>query len=209
MTTRWEAEGLFVKVCGLGTPADVEAAAEAGADAVGFVFWEPSPRHHDLPTIRRLAEASPVTTVLVTVDLDSEDLLAAAAQAGVDAVQPHGRHSGVAAAAARRFGLGVIQPVRAGQEPPPETPNELLLIDTPHATLPGGTGETFDWDAIAHLERRFLLAGGLDPDNVADAVQRVRPFGVDASSGLESSPGVKDPARIRDFVKVAKETHRP
>ncbi|HEX7100274.1 MAG TPA: phosphoribosylanthranilate isomerase [Acidimicrobiia bacterium] len=209
MSVRWEADGLFVKVCGLGTPEDVEAAADAGADAVGFVFWEPSPRHHDLQTIRRLAGASPVTTVLVTVDLDSQELLAAATQAGVDAVQPHGRHSGVAAAAARRFGLGVIQPVRAGQEPPPETPNELLLIDTPHATLPGGTGETFDWDAIAHLERRFLLAGGLDPDNVADAVQRVRPFGVDASSGLESSPGVKDPARIRDFVKVAKETHRP
>lgn len=208
MTTRWEADGLFVKVCGLGTPADVEAAAEAGADAVGFVFWEPSPRHKDLSTIRRLAEGSPVTTVLVTVDLGSEELLDAATRAGVDAVQPHGRHSVVASAAARRFGLGVILPIKAGDEPPARAPDELLLVDTPHSKLPGGTGETFDWDTIAHLDRRFLLAGGLDPDNVAAAVQRVRPFGVDASSGLESSPGVKDHARIRDFVKVAKEAHR-
>lgn len=202
---RWEAEGLFVKVCGVGTNEEVEAAADTGADAVGFVFWEPSPRHHDLDTIRRLAAASPVTTVLVTVDLDSATLLAAASQTGVDAVQLHGKHAPVAAAAARRIGLGVIRPVKADQPFPDLTSDELLLVDSPHTGLPGGSGRSFDWDTLSDLERPFLLAGGLDPDNVAGAVHKVRPFGVDASSGLESSPGVKDVGLIRQFVQAAKE----
>ncbi|HEX2154333.1 MAG TPA: phosphoribosylanthranilate isomerase [Acidimicrobiia bacterium] len=195
---------LFVKVCGVGRPEELEAAVEAGADAVGFVFWRRSPRHHDLPTIRRLAETSSVTTVLVTVDLDSTSLLAAAGQAGVDAVQPHGEHAAVAAAVARRIGLGVIRPVKAGADIGDVAADDLLLVDSPHSDLPGGSGTAFDWDVDLDLDRPFLLAGGLDPGNVADAVRRVRPFGVDASSGLESAPGVKDPDLIRRFVDEAK-----
>lgn len=202
--TAWKSDGLFVKVCGLGTPADVEVAVAAGADAVGFVFWEPSPRHHDLATIRRLASASPLITVLVTVDLDSATLLAAASQTGVEAVQPHGLHGAVAASAARRMGFGVIRPVKAGDETDDVAPEDLLLVDNPDTELPGGSGESFNWDIVRELDRPFLLAGGLDPDNVAEAVRRVHPFGVDASSGLESSPGVKDSGLIRQFVKEAK-----
>ncbi|HSJ34017.1 MAG TPA: phosphoribosylanthranilate isomerase [Acidimicrobiia bacterium] len=202
--TVWDSEGLFVKVCGLGTEADLEAANQAGADAVGFVWWEESPRHRELDTIRRLAAASGVPTVLVTVDLDSAALLDAAGRAEVDAVQPHGENAAVAAAAARRLGFRVIRPVKAGSVPLDAAPDDLLLVDTPHPELPGGSGERFDW-TILDLERPFLLAGGLSPDNVAEAVRTVRPFGVDASSGLESSPGVKDADLIRRFIEEAKQ----
>jgi len=201
----WEVDGLFVKVCGLGSPDDVSVAADAGADAAGFVWWERSPRHRELDEIRSLAGLSPLTSVLVTVDLDSETLLAAAARAGVDAVQPHGRHAAVAAATARRMGFGVIRPVPAGDVPADLADDDLLLVDTPDADLPGGTGRPFDWALASDVGRSFLLAGGLGPDNVADAVRRVRPFGVDASSGLESSPGVKDADLIRRFVEEAKQ----
>ncbi len=84
-------------------------------------------------------------------------------------------------------------------------PSDLLLVDTPHPHLPGGTGEVFDWARLAPIDRPFLLAGGLTPDNVSAAVRQVRPFGVDASSGLESSPGVKDVDLIRRFIQEAKE----
>ena len=197
-------EGRFVKVCGLGTVTDVEIATGAGADAVGFVWYEPSPRHHSHVHIATLARASSVTTVLVTVDLDSDALLAAAGRAGVGAVQPHGRHAAVAAAAARRMGFDVIRPVPSGAVPDDLDPDDLLLVDTPDDDLPGGTGRAFDWSTAASIDRPFLLAGGLTPDNVADAIAVVDPFGVDASSGLESSPGVKDPDLIRRFVERAK-----
>jgi phosphoribosylanthranilate isomerase len=201
----WQADGLFVKICGLGTPGDVSAAAEAGADAVGFVWWERSPRHRPLDEIRALVGRSRRPTVLVTVDLDSETLIAAAGRAGVDAVQPHGRNAAVAAAAARRVGLSVIRPVSAGGVPVDVAADDLLLVDTPDPDLPGGTGRPFDWSLAVEVGRPFLLAGGLGPDNVAEAVKQVRPFGVDASSGLESSPGVKDADLIRRFVEEAKQ----
>jgi phosphoribosylanthranilate isomerase len=202
--TAWRSEGLFVKVCGLGTEEDVAVASQSGADAIGFVWWEKSPRHRELDTIRRLAALSEIPTVLVTVDLDSAALLDAAGRAGVDAVQPHGDHAAVAAAAARRLGFQVIRPIPAGSVPADIAPTDLLLVDTPHPDLPGGSGQTFDW-ATLDIDRPFLLAGGLTPDNVAEAVETVRPFGVDASSGLESSPGVKDADLIRRFIEEAKQ----
>ncbi len=204
--TRWETKHgeTFVKVCGLGEVTDVEAAAEAGADAVGFVWWERSPRHRELDEIRSLTEGASPTTVLVTVDLDSETLVAAAARAGVDAVQPHGQHAAVAATVARRMGFAVIRPVSAGDVPAGVHDDDLLLVDTPDDDLPGGTGRSFDWSLADEVGHRFLLAGGLGPANVREAVARVRPFGVDASSGLESSPGVKDADLIRRFVEEAK-----
>ncbi len=201
----WTSEGVYVKVCGLRQERDLEAAAEAGADAVGFVWYRPSPRHLELGEIARLASRTHLTTVLVTADLDSASLLDAASRTGVDAVQPHGAQGRVSMAAARRIGLGVVHPVGAGEELPPMIGDDLLLVDTPDEELPGGTGRTFEWELAAAIDRPFLLAGGLGPDSVAEAVRKVRPFGVDASSGLESSPGVKDAAAIRRFVKEAKE----
>ena len=195
---------MFVKVCGLGTLDDVAAAADAGADAVGFVWHRPSPRHRALHEIEALTAKAPMITVLVTVDLDSAGLLDAAAKAGVSAVQPHGRHGAVAAAAARGSGLDVIRPVSMGAPIDDVAAEDLLLVDTPDDELAGGTGRSFDWSLAAGIGRRFLLAGGLTPSTVADAIAAAHPFGVDASSGLESSPGVKDPDRIRRFVEEAK-----
>jgi phosphoribosylanthranilate isomerase len=201
----WIAQGLFVKVCGLGTHADVQVATEAGADAVGFVWYAPSPRHLELDDIRELAAHATVPTVLVTAGIDSATLLAAASKTGVDAVQPHGVAAAVSVAAARRVGLGVIHPVSAGDDIEAMRGDDLLLVDSPDPEMVGGRGEVFDWDVAADIERPFLLAGGLTPANVAEAVERVRPFGVDASSGLESSPGVKSVDLIRRFVEEAKQ----
>lgn len=201
----WESDGLYVKVCGLRDERDMEAAAEAGADAVGFVWYRPSPRHLELSEIARLVTRTELRTVLVTADVDSATLVDAASRTGVDAVQPHGAHSVVSIAAARRIGLDIIHPVGAGEEVPPMIGGDLLLVDNPDSELPGGTGRAFEWDLAAVIDRPFLLAGGLGPDSVAKAVRKVRPFGVDASSGLESSPGVKDAGAIRRFVQEAKQ----
>lgn len=194
----------FVKVCGVRTAGDIDVAVSAGADAIGFVWFEPSPRHLPLARIAPLAAATPVTSVLVTVGLDSETLVAAAGRAGVDAVQPHGDHAAVASAAARRMGFDVIRPLPAGTDPRTVPAEDLVLVDTPDDDLVGGTGRAFDWDLTASVDRPFLLAGGLTPDTVADAIGAADPFGVDASSGLESEPGVKDPVLIRRFVEEAK-----
>lgn len=201
----WESEGLYVKVCGVRNESDVEAAAEAGADAVGFVWYRPSPRHLELTEIAGLVSRTQLTTVLVTADVDSATLVDAASRTGVDAVQPHGAHAVVSIAAARRMGLDIIHPIGAGEDVPPMIGEDLLLVDTPDSELPGGTGRGFEWELAAAIDRPFLLAGGLGPHSVAEAVRKVRPFGVDASSGLESSPGVKDAAAIRRFVQEAKQ----
>lgn len=196
---------LFVKVCGLDTSGAVAAALDAGADALGFVWWDKSPRHLDLGDISRLTDGLPRPAVLVTVDLEASVALEAALETGVSGVQPHGRNAAAAADAARRAGLWVIRPIAAGEPADPVPDPDLLLVDTPGTGLPGGSGTRFDLGLVSGLDRPFLLAGGLGPKNVAKAVRKVRPFGVDASSRLESSPGVKDTDRIRRFVEEAKQ----
>lgn len=195
----------WVKVCGLSRPAEVEAAVAAGADAVGFVFYEPSPRNVTPETARSLGAGIGVTTVAVTVDLDADSLLHLADMAGVDAVQPHGDHAETTAAAALDAGLAVLRPI------PVVGPvdlgaisgDELPLLDSDSV---GGTGVAFDWSWIEGLERPFVLAGGLGPDNIEEAIARLAPWGVDASSGLESAPGVKDLTKVATFVNKAKGT---
>jgi phosphoribosylanthranilate isomerase len=195
----------WVKVCGLSRPTEVEAAVSAGADAVGFVFYEPSPRNITPELARGLGAAVGVMTVAVTVDLDADSLLHVADVAGVGAVQPHGDNAESAAAAALDAGLAVLRPV------PVNGPvdlgaisgDELPLLDSDSV---GGTGVVFDWSWIQGLERPFVLAGGLGPENIEAAIARVAPWGVDASSGLESAPGVKDLTKVAAFVKKAKGT---
>lgn len=193
----------WVKVCGLSRVEEVEAAVAAGADAVGFVFFAPSPRNVTPDHARRLGTGAPVVTVAVTVDLDADSLLHVAEVAGVQAVQPHGEHAAVAAAAAVSAGLAVLRPVAVDGPPDLSTvpADELPLLDSDAI---GGTGAPFDWSWLDGVDRRFVLAGGLGPENVAGAVARIHPWGVDASSGLESAPGIKDLARVAAFVRRAK-----
>jgi len=196
----------WVKVCGLRKRQDVEAAVEAGADAVGFVLWEGSPRHVTVPEMFALGDGIPALRFLLTVDATADQLLESARLAGVDGVQPHGRSSGEAAAAAVIAGYFVLHPLDAGAaldfSSVPE--DQVPIIDSPPNGLPGGGGVPFDWSSVPTTDRRFVLAGGLNPQNVGAAIKAVAPWGVDASSGLESSPGEKDPALITRFVKRAK-----
>jgi len=193
----------WVKVCGLSRPAEVEVAVAAGADAVGFVFYEPSPRNVSPALARSLGEYAGVMTVAVTVDLDADSLLHLADLAGVDAVQPHGDHADRAATAAIEAGLAVLRPVSVtGTIDLSDIPgDELPLLDS---DVIGGTGTGFDWTWIDGVDRPFVLAGGLGPDNVAEAIARLAPWGVDASSGLESAPGIKDLDKVAAFVNRAK-----
>ncbi|MDH3606669.1 MAG: phosphoribosylanthranilate isomerase [Acidimicrobiia bacterium] len=195
----------WVKVCGLSRPAEVAAAVEAGADAVGFVFYEPSPRNLTPEAARRLGADLPVLTVAVTVDLDADTLLHLADVSGVGAVQPHGTGAEGAAQAALAVGLAVLRPVTVTGpvDLSPISGDELPLLDSD--TI-GGTGTAFEWEWVSGLERPFVLAGGLTADNIEKAIGRVKPWGVDASSGLESAPGIKDLAKVASFVQRAKAT---
>ena len=196
----------WVKVCGLRRHAEVEAAVKAGADAVGFVTVPGSPRELALGDVADLTADVPARRVLLTVDLAPAQLLAAAALAGVDGVQPYGRHAEAAAEAAAAAGLFVLHPLRVGAAGALPVPAEgaTALYDTHRAGSYGGTGETFAWTRLEGIEADFVVAGGLGPGNVGDLVRSIRPWGVDASSRLESRAGVKDLGKVTAFVEEAK-----
>ena len=199
---------VWVKVCGLSELSHLEAAVEAGADAFGLVLAAGTPRCITLETARRLANASPIPGFLVTVDQTPQDLLQLVEQVGARGVQPHGRHGRRAAHQAARLGLRVLRPVKvgAGRVSVDDVPTDQIpILDTADSRRHGGTGRSFDYQKVPQMGRKWVLAGGLGPQNVAAAVKRLQPWGVDASSHLESSLGVKDPARIRDFVREAKQ----
>ena len=196
----------WVKVCGMRTAGDLEAAASAGADAVGLVLVEGTPRYLEVDEAARLASISRVPAVILTLDARPEELVELADRVGAAGVQPYGDHVPEAAGAAARAGAFVLRPHRVrgpvdlGSIPPGHT--ALLDGYSPHGL--GGTGKQVAPEWLPPPGSRYVLAGGLNPSNVADAVSHYRPWGVDASSGLESAPGVKDPVRIRSFVTNAK-----
>ena len=191
----------WVKVCGMTTPEAIDAANEAGADAIGLVMDPESTRHLAPPDARVLAErVSPgIEIVLVTRHADPGDVLSWADSIGATMVQPHGDQQLQAAEAASALGLAVLMPGPADLQP-----GWRRLVDNP---IPG-SGETLDWDDLSGLggeaTGEWVLAGGLSPSNVASAVARAKPWGVDASSGLESAPGLKDPELIKSFVSAAR-----
>ena len=206
-----------VKICGLTTPEHVTAAVEAGATYVGFVFFPPSPRCVSPENAAELAALVPagVCKVALTVnatDTDLEDILRAAP---MDMLQLHGSETPERVEQVKsRFGLPVMKAVGVADAtdlPKIDTYNRVadqLLIDAKppkNATLPGGNGLTFDWRLIAG--RRWpipwMLAGGLTPDNVAQAKRLTGATQLDVSSGVESAPGVKDPALVRAFIQAA------
>lgn len=200
---------VWVKVCGLAKLADLVSACEAGADAFGMVLAPATPRYITVERAKELADASPIPGILVTVDQTPDHLLELVELVGASGVQPHGRHGSEAAEAAARRGLMVLEPVKVGSDPVSldDVPlPHIPILDTADSGRHGGTGRSFDYGNVPQIHRRWVLAGGLGPQNVADAVKKLRPWGVDASSNLESSLGVKDPSLIRSFVREAKKT---
>ena len=206
-----------VKICGLGTAADVAACVDAGAAYVGFVFFPKSPRHLTLGAAKAMAMEVPpgVAKVALTVNATDADLDELVAAVPLDMLQLHGTESPDRVADVRaRFGLPVMKAVGVADEGDLSPLNDhalaadQLLIDAKppkDADLPGGNGLTFDWRLIAG--RRWpvpwMLAGGLTPENVAEAVRLTGAQQVDVSSGVESAPGVKDAQLIHDFARAA------
>jgi phosphoribosylanthranilate isomerase len=206
---------LLVKICGITKPEDAQCAVEAGADALGFVFWYMSPRKVEPARAAEIAHALPrsVLRIGVFVDTPRAEMARIADEVGLDMLQLHGEESPEALADLPRR---VIKAVRVGKGFKADDALRFagaaagILVDTrlPGETqLPGGTGVPFDWSLVAGLARRvpfLMLAGGLGPDNVADAIRAVRPHAVDVSSGVEGLPGRKDPEKIRAFVAAAR-----
>jgi len=201
----------WVKVCGLTDDKAVAAVVNGGADAAGFVLAPSSPRYLSVDEAAALMDGVPVSRFIVTVDFTVEDAIFAAEATGADGIQAHGAHAQAVAAEALGAGYLSLYPVRVEAHTVTDSLRAvpaaaMPLLDNYSREQHGGTGVTFDWSLIDDPGRPFVLAGGLGPDNVAEAVATVGPFGVDASSRLESSRGVKDPRRILDFIREAKQT---
>jgi phosphoribosylanthranilate isomerase len=194
----------WVKLCGMRTRADVEAAEAAGADAVGFVVVSGSPRSISPDEARRAGEGTAVDRFVLTVGLETEEVLEVAAAAGATGVQLYGEHAGEAARVALGSGLRVLFPIRVSGPPDLSAVPEgaVPLLDTAVPGVYGGTGRSFDWSLAAGIGREVVIAGGLHSGNVAEAVRVARPWGVDVSSGIESAPGVKDHEEMRRFVEA-------
>lgn len=206
-----------VKICGLMTPGDVEATVQAGASYVGFVFFPPSPRHLEIAAASALADLVPrgVTKVALTVNADDALLDEITSNVAIDMLQLHGSEPPARVSEVKtRTGLPVMKAV--GVARPEDLPKiaeyegvaDQILIDakpSKDATRPGGNGLAFDWTLIADRswDIPWMLAGGLTPDNLADAVRLTGAGQLDASSSLESAPGVKDPAKIAAFLSAA------
>jgi phosphoribosylanthranilate isomerase len=193
---------MFVKVCGLRTSADVDVAVSSGADAVGFMFAV-SPRQVDPATARSLmAVAGSALTVGVFHRQPVEEVRAIAEATGVDAVQLHGDYpkDAFTALADPRWQLIRAVPFTAPDLYVGAYGDQFLLVDAPR----GGSGESWDYASVAGLDGQWLLAGGLTPASVAAATAAAGAWGVDVSSGVESSRGVKDHGLIRDFVAAAR-----
>jgi len=194
---------MFVKICGITRLEDALAAVDAGANAIGFVFWPNSPRFLDPHRARAIAARLPpfVTPVGLFVNQPREYVGGVASLVRLGAVQLHGDETPEFAASIAAPVIRALPIDRAQAWPEGAT----LLLDAHDPVQRGGTGRTIDWMAAAAIaaRRRVLLAGGLTPDNVAGAIAQVHPFGIDVSSGVERAPGIKDPWLMRSFYAAA------
>jgi len=191
----------IVKVCGITNEADARVAIDSGANALGFNFYKKSPRYITPQRARQIAAALPAgcLKVGIFVNASEPELLDAAAQARLDVLQLHGDGCALPLSAPAR----IWRAIAATHAPPPEnTAIDAYLLDAP-SPQHGGSGQTFDWTLAARFPHPVIIAGGLDASNVAAAIRIASPRGVDACSRLESSPGNKDPHRVREFVRAA------
>jgi len=202
----------LVKVCGITNARDARVAADAGADAVGFIFAE-SPRRVGVVEARRISIALPENVVRVGVFVDEKpaEILRISDEVGLDLVQLHGDEKPEAVTAVREAGVKVMKALRvrstASLEKLDEYEADLILLDAHSAKARGGTGERFDWEVAKYLRGRdnIVVSGGLGPGNVREAIEFFEPYGVDASSSLEDGPGRKNGELVRRFVLAAKD----
>ena len=196
-----------VKICGITRVADAEAAVAAGADAIGLVFYARSPRFVDLETARRISQSLPafVTSVALFLNPEEDQVQQVLDLVPIDLLQFHGTEP---VEFCEAFGRPWIKAI--GIEGTDELEQRCqdyvaargILLDSHASGAAGGTGKTFNWDRIpASLKNRIILAGGLTPDNIAEAIETVRPYAVDLSSGVESAPGIKDAALIAQLMQ--------
>ncbi|HET6466140.1 MAG TPA: phosphoribosylanthranilate isomerase [Nitrospiria bacterium] len=199
-----------VKICGIMNVHDALAAAEFGADAVGFVLYRSSPRYTDLKTIKNIIAQLPpfVTTVGVFANAEEREILSTVNECGLDVIQLQGDEP---ADLCRRLGSRVIKAIRIRDK---FSLNRMIpykvrafVLDTFRDGQLGGTGETFDWNLAMEAKKfgKIILAGGLTPDNIQQAVEQVRPYGVDVSSGVEERVGKKDLTKLKRFIELAKQ----
>ena len=199
-----------VKICGITNLLDAQAAVTADADLLGFIFCEASPRYMTVEKAAAIARHLPphVVRVGVFVNPTEELVIRAMGECGLNLLQFHGDET---PEFCTQFGIMSMKAFRlrdaASLEALPNYPTDAWLLDTYVEEKAGGTGKTFSWDLAIEAQKfgkPIFLAGGLAPENVAEAVRRVRPFAVDVSSGVEASPGKKDRAKVRAFISAAR-----
>jgi phosphoribosylanthranilate isomerase len=202
----------LVKICGITRLEDAEAAVACGADALGFVFWPKSPRYIDSYRARAIVSSLPpfVTPVGVFVDQPAEEINRIAGAARLGAIQLHGNEN---PGSVQSLDLPVVKAIAVGSSDAATVDawpaNIIVLLDVHDPIRRGGTGQTVDWAAAAEIarRRRTILAGGLTAENVGDAIARVRPYGIDVSSGVEASPGIKDQGRLKALFEAVHGSH--
>lgn len=192
----------LIKICGITNEEDAQIALDAGANALGFNFYSKSPRHITPTRAKEIVDAvsGEFLRVGVFVNAASDELTRTAEQVPLDVLQLHGEVGALQSLKAYR----IWKAIAPNKRPNEEGSVEAYLLDTVTLSY-GGSGRTFDWNLAAKFPHRAIIAGGLDADNVAQAIEAALPWGVDACSRLECSPGKKDQQRVRDFVHAALE----
>lgn len=198
-----------VKICGITNAKDAAAAVESGADALGFIFYGKSPRFIEPEKAAGIINELPpfVTAVGVFVDETLDGVRKAVLESGVTCVQLHGAETpefcdSVGGSVIKAFRIKGIEDIEAIKK----YRAGAYLLDAFKTGVPGGTGKTFDWEIALEAKKlgRIILSGGLNPGNVLDAVRHVNPYAVDVSTGVEKSPGIKDPGLVRNFIEELK-----
>lgn len=203
-----------IKICGITTCEDAKMACESGANAIGLVFYAPSPRYVTIAQASQVVNSLPpfTTSVALFVNAPREDIESVLEQVAIDIIQFHGDESADFCASFKRPYIKAVR-MKDGLDlylvEKEYASARGLLLDTYKKGVPGGTGEIFNWDKVPHdLSLPIILAGGLVPENIAQAIKQVKPYAVDVSGGVEASKGKKDKRKVIQFINNAKAINR-